>query len=283
MALIRERFPEMSPQFQIGARFLTDFPGEVPVQSMRSIAAGAGVQPATLVRLAKSLGYEGWDELRQVFVRGLQQLPRRYADQAQEVVRRRSGRSALSRHVSTHIANLQLLEELNTESLADAVRIMQKARHVHVAGFRASYAAAYTLHYLYRLFRNSVTLLRGDTGLLEMELRALEPADVVVIIGFAPYSQEGLRVAQAAQERGCRIVAICDSKLAPVARHAEVTLRFPTETAGFFPSSTGAVVVAEALAGQLLAKAGRQAVQALGLAEEQLHRSGAYVNPDLST
>jgi len=59
VVLIRERFPDMSPQFQIGARFLIDFPGEVPVQSMRSIAAGAGVQPATLVRLAKALGYEG--------------------------------------------------------------------------------------------------------------------------------------------------------------------------------------------------------------------------------
>lgn len=283
VALVRERFPEMSPQFQIGARYLIDFPAEIPLQSMRNIAAAAGVQPATLVRLTKSLGYEGWDELRQVFVRGLQQLPRRYADQAEEVVRRRSGRSVLSRHVSTHIANLQLLEELNNENLAQAVRVLQRSRHVHVAGFRASHAAAYILHYLYRLFRHSVTLLRGDAGLLEMELRALEPADAVVIIGFAPYSQEGLRVAQAAQERGCCIVAICDSELAPLARHADVTLRFPTETAGFFPSSAGAMVVVEALTSQLLAKAGHQAVQALGLAEEQLHRSGAYVNRDPAT
>jgi len=115
--------------------------------------------------------------------------------------------------------------------------------------------------------------------LLEMELRALAQNDVLVIIGFAPYSQEGLRVAQAAQERGCRIVAICDSSLAPLARHAEVTLQFPTDTAGFFPSSTGAMVLVETLASQLLAKAGRQAVQALGLAEDQLHSSGAYLNP----
>lgn len=279
MALIQERFPEMSPQFQIGARFLIDFPGEVPIQSMRSIAAGADVQPATLVRLAKSLGYEGWDDLRQVFVRGMQQLPRRYVDQAQEVVRRRGRRGDLSRDVATQIGNLQLLEELNPDSLAQAVTVVQRARQVYIAGFRASHAAAYTLHYLYRLFRNSVNLLRGEAGLLEMELRALAPTDVMVIIGFAPYSQEGLRVAQVAQARGCHIVAICDSKLAPMARHAEVTLLFPTETAGFFPSSTGAMVVVEALASQLLAKAGRQAVQAVGLAEEQLHRSGAYVAP----
>ena len=283
VGLMRDRYPGMSPQFQVGARHLIDHPDQVPVQSMRSIAAEAGVQPATLVRLVKSLGYQGWEELRQVFIRGLQQQPKPYAEQARNVVRRRNSRNALHRHMAAHIANLQFLEAQNGEALAEAVKILQRARHVHVAGFRASYAAAYTLHYLYRLFRNSVSLLRGDVGLLEMELRALEPGDAVVIIGFAPYSREGLRVAEAASERGCRIVALCDSKLAPLARHAETTLLFSTETAGFFPSSAAALALVETLASQLLGKAGQYAIQALGQAEEQLHRSGAYVQPEAAT
>lgn len=283
VGLIRDRFPDMSPQFQIGARHLIDHPDEVPVQSMRSIAAGAGVQPATLVRLVKSLGYEGWEDMRQVFIRGMQRPPRRYAEQAQDVMRRRNSRSALSRHVAAQVGNLNFVEEHNGEALPEAVRILQRARHVHVAGFRASYAAAHTLHYLYRLFRNSVTLLRGDAGLLEMELRALQPTDAVVLIGFAPYSREGLRVAEAARERGCRLVALCDSKLAPLARDAEVTLLFSTETAGFFPSSAAALALVEALASQLLSKAGRHAIEALGAAEDQLHRSGAYLGPEAST
>lgn len=277
VALVRERFPGMSPQFQIGARHLIDFPTEVPVQSMRRIAAGAGVQPATLVRLAQSLGYAGWDDMRQVFVRGLHHVPRRYADQAQDAARRRSARGTLNRHVAAQAGNLRLLDELNAGKLLEAADTLQRARHVHVAGFRASHAAAYTLHYLYRLFRNSVTLLRGDAGLLEMELRALEPADAVVIIGFAPYSQEAMRVAESAHARGCRIIAICDSQVAPVARHAQATLLFATETPGFFPSSAAAMVLVEALAGQLLGKAGRQAIDALSRAEDQLHSSGAYL------
>lgn len=283
VALVRERFPEMSPQFQIGARYLIDFPAEVPVQSMRRIATDAGVQPATLVRFAQALGYSGWEDMRQVFIRGLHQTPRRYADQAREVVRHRSVRTTLSRHVMTQTLNLQLLEDLNTDRLPAAIRLLQRSRHVHVAGFRASHAAAHTLHYLYRLFRNSVTLLRGDAGLLEMELRALEPRDVVVIIGFAPYSQEGLRVAQAARQRNCRIIAICDSEVAPVAQHAEVTLLFATETPGFFPTSAAAMVLVEVLANQLLSRAGRQAIEALDVAEDQLRSSGAYLEPQAPT
>lgn len=283
VALVRERFPAMSPQFQIGARRLIDFPAEVPVLSMRRIAAAAGVQPATLVRLAQSLGYEGWDDLRQVFVRGLHQLPRRYADQAQEVVRRRSAHSTLSRHATAQAGNLRLLDEANSGLLTEAARLLQRARHVHIAGFRASHAPAHTLHYLYRLFRNSVTLLRGDTGLLEMELRAFEPTDAVIIVGFAPYSQEAMRVAQAAHAHGCRIIAICDSKVAPIARHADITLLFATESSGFFPSSAAAMVLVEALANQLLGKAGKQAITALGRAEDQLRLSGAYLESETAT
>lgn len=283
VALVRERFPEMSPQFQIGARYLIDFPGEVPVQSMRRIATNAGIQPATLVRLAQSLGYEGWDALRQVFVRGLQHMPRRYAEQAQDVIRRRNARSTLSRHVAAQAGNLRMLEELNEGRLTTAANLLVRAGRVHIAGFRASYAAAHTLHYLYRLFRDSVTLLRGDTGQLEMELRAFAPADAVVVIGFAPYSHEALRVAEAAHAKGCSIVAVCDSKVAPIARHAHETLLFTTDTSGFFPSTTGANVLAEALASQLLGKAGRQAIAALEQAEDQLHRSGAYLEPRTPT
>jgi len=278
VALMRARFPGMSPQFQIGVRRLIDFPTEVPVRSMRRIAADAGVQPATLVRLAQALGYPGWDAMRQVFVRGLHQMPRRYADQARDTIGRRHSRSMLGRHIDAQAGNMQRLEDRNTATLADAARILAKARHVHVAGFRASYSAAHLLHYLYRLFRNSVTLIRGDSGLLEMELRALERADAVVIFGFAPYSQEAVQVADAAHACGCRIVAISDSTVAPIAHHADVTLLFDTDTPSFFPSAAGAIVLAEALAGLLLGRAGRPAIDALDQAEDLLHSTGAYLD-----
>lgn len=277
VATVRERYPDMSPQFQIGARHLIDFPERVPVESMRRIAAQAGVQPATLVRLAQSLGYTGWEPLRQIFVRGLAQAPRRYADQARATVGRRDPRSMLSRHADAQSANLQLLDDLNGELLADTARLLAKAPHVHIAGFRASHAAAYSLHYLYRLFRNSVSLIRGDAGLLEMELRALQPDDAVVIIGFAPYSQETMRVAEAAHNRGCRSIALCDSKVAPIARHADPVLIFSTDTAHFFPSSVAALALVEALGQQLLQRSGRRAIEALDQTEDQLRQTGAYL------
>ena len=120
-----------------------------------------------------------------------------------------------------------------------------------------------------------------DLGDAESAIARLEKngaGDAVVIIGFAPYSQEAVRVAHAAHTRGCRVVAICDSKLAPVAQHATITLVFPTETPNFFPTSAPAMVLIEALAGQLLSRAGRSAIDALGRAEDDLRSVGAYLD-----
>jgi len=275
---IQRDFPGMSAQFQVGARYLMDFPGEVPIASMRKIAGQAGVQPATLVRLAQSLGYDGWNALRAVFTQPLRRLPKRYAEQARQVIRSKNPREVLSVAVATQAGNMRLLEELNHDRLAPAVSLLSKARHVHVAGFRASFGPAFTLHYLYRLFRSSVSMLRGDAGSLEMELRSIRKDEIVVIVGFAPYSNESLRVVQAARQAGAHVIALCDSIMAPIALVADCVLLFPTESPSFFPSSSSAVALIEILLEQLLAKAGKQAVKDIKIAEDQLHQTGAYLN-----
>src|SRR5690606_6080812 len=270
-------FADMTPQFQVGARHLLDFPLDVPVASMRKIAEQAGVQPATLLRLAKSLGYAGWPELKAVFVQAMQQSPKRYADRARELMRGKQPRNAVARAVTAQADNIRLNETTNAQALPRAVQLLARARQVHVAGFRASHAPAFLFQYQYRLFRPSVTLLRGDAGTLEMELRALGKGDMVVIVGFAPYSNEALRVAQAARAAGCRILAICDSAVAPIALQADCVLLFATDTPSFFPSSAAASALVELLIEQLLAKAGKQAVSRIEAAENQLHQTGAYL------
>ena len=47
--------------------FILDNPNDVGVSSIREISAAADVSPNTLVRLAKSVGFEGYEELRGPF------------------------------------------------------------------------------------------------------------------------------------------------------------------------------------------------------------------------
>lgn len=276
MAHLQTHFAQMPPQFQISARYLIDHPNEVPIASMRTIATQAGVQPATLVRLAQSLGYKGWVGLKEVFVKSLHQLPTAYTEQAKAVVRNRHAKGMFARVLQAQATNVANLDDSNAEVLSLAAEQIVKAKRVYVAGFRASYAPAFTFYYLYRLFRPSVALLRAEAGTLEMELRTLGPNDVVVLTAFAPYSQEVVRVYEAAIESGCKVVSLCDSQVAPIALEADFTLVFGTEVPSFFPSSTAATALVEGLIEQILARTGSKALKDLQSAENQLHQTGAY-------
>lgn len=273
---LQSTYAEMPTQFQISARYLIDHPGDIPIASMRTIAAQAGVQPATLVRLAQALGYSGWSGLKDVFVQSLRQMPSAYTEQAKAVVRSRNPLAMFSQATQAQARNVANLPELNAEAIPVAVDLLVKAKRVYVAGFRASHAPAFTFYYLYRLFRPSVAMLRSEAGTLEMELRALQAGDVVVLTAFAPYSHEIVRVYEAAIESGCKVIALCDSKVAPIALESECNLIFGTDVPSFFPSSAAAIALVEGLIEQILARTGKKALSGLQSAENQLHQTGAY-------
>ncbi|MGS1001952.1 MurR/RpiR family transcriptional regulator [Burkholderia glumae] len=275
-SLIRAQFSELSPQFQAGAAFLLDHPDEVAVSSMRKLAQRAQVQPASLVRLAQQFGFPGWNELRDLFVARVRARPAPMTQRARSLVKP-GAKAALSQDLlAAQQQNLAASAARNQRALAEAARLIRKAPHVHVAGFRSCYPVAFGFVYAYRLFRPSVSLLAGVAGSLEMELHAIGQASVTVIVSFAPYSTEATRVANIARERGSRIVAITDSAASPVALAADATLIFGHDSPSFFPSLVAAHALAEALVAQLLALEGGGAVAALERSEAELHARGAY-------
>src|ERR1700684_830891 len=60
-------FDDMPEQLQAGARYAVDRPRDVALLSMREQARQAGVQPATMTRLAKRLGMDGYEGVRELY------------------------------------------------------------------------------------------------------------------------------------------------------------------------------------------------------------------------
>ena len=73
------------------------------------------------------------------------------------------------------------------------------------------------------------------------------------------------------------MVALADSMAASIAQHADVTLRFSTESPSFFPSIAAAVAIAEALAATMLARRGAAAATRVRNTEADLRALGAYL------
>lgn len=272
---IRERFEAMSPELQRAARFLADNGAAVAVSSMRALAAQAGVKPPTMVRLAKALGFPGWEELRAVFITPLRE-PVGYAPRAMEIVREGHGEHLAGAIFDAQRLDIARTEAQSAEALPRVARLLRAAPHVHVAGFRASHAIAFGFAYLYRLFRPTVTLLDGPGATLEMQLRAVNRGDAVLVASFAPYSREARIVAESARQSGAKVIAICDSAVAPIARAADATLTFAPSSPSFFPSIVGGISLAESLLAVVVSQEGRDVVRRIEAAEKQLVESGSY-------
>jgi DNA-binding MurR/RpiR family transcriptional regulator len=276
-AHILAELPDLSSELRKAARFLVDHPDEVPLVSMRVLASRSEVTPTTFVRLARRLGFGDWAALRKPFESRLRSGKGPFAAKADALVLR-GPEAIFAESLRTNSANLAAAEAVNDgKDIERACAILQRAQHIRVAGFRSCRAPAHAFVYLCRMFRRDVTLLGSDGGALEAELASLGKKEAVVVIGFTPYSRELGPVAEAAQRHEVPIIAIADSMAAPIARHADVTLRFSTDSPSFFPSVAAALAIVEALAATMLARSGPVAAARVRDTELELQALGAYL------
>ncbi len=274
---LKHQFETLSPQFRLGAKYLLDNPGEIPVRSMRKVAVDAQVQPITLIRLARLLGFEGWQDLREFFVGGFRDNATQLSSRARKLISEPGSDRILAAMLEAQQQNLMALSLQEKGGIDRAAALINAAPNIHVAGFRSSYPIAFTFYYLYRLFRSSVHLIQGTAGTLELEMRPLEQGDAVLMVSYEPYSQEINRVADTAHNAGCKLIAITDSLVSPIALKADCSLLFSAGSPSFFPSTAGGIALVEILLAHLLAEKGEEAIKAITRTEGQLHETGAYM------
>ena len=64
---IVERFPSLSKRLQQIATYALDNPSDLALETIATVAERANVQPSSLIRFAKELGFSGYSEMQRVF------------------------------------------------------------------------------------------------------------------------------------------------------------------------------------------------------------------------
>jgi len=277
--LLTESFSGLTPELQKAARFILENPEEVGLSSMRSVARGAGVKPATVSRLSKTLGFDEYEEMREPFRQRLRKNEPRFASKLRDVQQRGSddtlGLFADLRE--QEIANVeQTLSDENYSSLVDAAETLHNSRRVYVLGLRGAYAPAFLFHYAYQLFQENSYLVDTHAGIFADQLRGIGEQDSLLVISFPPYTQLTIDAVDYTAEAGARIIAITDSVVSPAAHAAGHTIVTQNRSASFYHSFTGALAVTQALITLLVAKKGGDAINIAREAEKQLSKISAY-------
>ena len=272
-------FDSLPDQLQAAARYVLDRPRDVALLSMREQARQAGVQPATMTRLAKRLGREGYDEVRALYAETMR--GEGFAGKAGAQVERQKLRGdralAVDMLATLGLQAARLAEPASLDTLAEAAKRIADARRVYCLGLRSSHAIAWHLNYILSMIGEKSMLLDGVGGTGGDRIGRAGRDDVLVAASVRPYTRQTVELARYAQARGVPVVAITDSPVAPLAQVAALAIVVPTDSPSFFHAMTPAFMVAEILGALVAGREGDSALEALQRFDGQLAAFGVHL------
>src|SRR3954470_22006888 len=269
--------PSLPSRLQQVGRFVAANDYDATTRSMRDLASVAGADPAAFTRLAKAIGYSGWDELRAALTEA--RRPEQSSPFSGRAKGRRGGPNPEMSLISDKLdAEAAGLARISPSSVAGAAKALHNAKRIWISGFRSCRSVAELLNYQLRLFRADTVQLVGGSGPEDLDLGAFRSGDAVVVIGFTPYSTASVLSARAAHASRATLVAIADKVSAPMAEGADHLLQFEAASSpGFFPSLTGAIAIAQSLAAATFMLGGATAKRRLEETEARLADTSQYV------
>ncbi|MBE7638519.1 SIS domain-containing protein [Sneathiella sp. P13V-1] len=278
---IEGRYGGLSPQLQMGARFILDSPRDVAVYSMREIAARADVKPSTMVRLANKLGFDNYVELRDEFRRRYSEQSSGYAARARRLQLRNVGDedSLIADMMGAEVSNIQnTLSGFDDTDLEAAARNFLNARRVHVVGLRKCYPIAHFFKYATRVFFKDCRLIQGNAGMFPEEMEQIGRDDILLAAAFDPYTRETVEAVRYAQKVGAKTVVITDNTVSPLAAGATHLFVAANASPSFYRSLSGALIIVQALVAAIVTALGEPAVEALEQSDKGLRRNNTYWN-----
>lgn len=270
---------ELSPQVRQAAVYVLENPGEIAVTSMRGIAEAAEVKPNTLVRLARAVGFDGYEDFREPFRQQAADGSPSFPDRARFLQSiNESGRhgSLLADMAAAALGNVEaLFAEIDADELRAVADLVADARRTNVLGVGTARPLAENFAYVASMAIDSVAAI-PTIGLAIDDVARMGPDDVLVAMTFSPYRAEIVDAVALAADKEIPVIAITDSWAAPIAGPAAHTFVVPNDSPLPFSSSVAAVALLESLLAFVVADAASDVVSAIDTFHQTRRDAGIY-------
>lgn len=271
----------LGPKARAALDRILELQGDPALLSITTLADALGVNPSTLTRLARNLGYSGFGAFQQVLLSASMAPPGAfYTQQAQTALQGGDGGDleGLTRLCRENQANIdRFLSMVDGAQFARAAERLAHAPRVMVHGIRQFHAFASFLVYGLRMVRSDVHLLDGNALGVAEGLAAMGEGDVLVSASCAPYSATVVEVARAAAERGIELIAVTDRANSPLVASSSVAVLVPHETSFLSNSLTTFILVAECLINGCAAANPEASERALAERDDMIKRLGIEI------
>ena len=254
-----ERQGSLSKRLNQVAQFFLNNPEHVAIYNIVGLSKMAGVPPANITRFAKELGFSGFAELQDVFRQRLVGPRMTYADRIKALgvhgdLRDESGldleqpRIVFGTFVQTAVESLlRLRDDIDNSELEGFVDVLVRCSAVHIVAARGAYGIGAYSFYGFSNVGKRVHLIDNLGAMRNEQVASIAEDDVLLAVTFDDYTPETLEIAQAAADRGRRVLAITDNELSPVVGFAERVLYVKEARLGHFRSQVPALVLCQSI------------------------------------
>lgn len=280
LSILQTEYGSMAPEMKKAARFLLEHRNEITISSIRKLAGRAGIKPNAFVRLSHAIGFDGFENMRELFREDMRQGRDIFPNRAR-LLQDASRSGELDRLYLDTARNLsESIEELFAAQdhvcLHNAARQIVDARRCFILGVGFAQAVANTFAYVAGMATDRVEVL-PKTGMLPVDgLAHAGPQDLLITMTFHPYRNDIVNAARLAHARGVPVIAISDSLASPIMPDALQQFVVPTSRSPFFPSTVALTALFELLVAFVVAEAGAEAVDAIAEFHRMRHDLGVY-------
>lgn len=279
-----ERYQDLSPQLRMAARYVMDNPNDVSISSVRALSEAANVKPNSFVRLARELGYDGYDEFRELFRKNIRSNAADFPDRVRwlQSIQKKGGMSDLyATMVGDAISNLeQTFAGMNEAELLAAAKAIWSARKVYVMGAGVNYTNANNFVYLASTGMNDFMAIPRPSSTALDDLARADSRDVLIALTMHPYRKEVIEAVNFAKDQGIQLVGISDTKSAPVITHADHGFIAHIDTSQFFPSSVSIIALLETILSFVIALASDEIVDRVETFHKRRDDFGYYIKDE---
>ncbi len=218
---LQQHYLTLPKRLQSVAIYALHYPDMIALNTIAVISEQVEVTPSTIIRFAKSLGYQGFSDMQTVFQQSMRHIPQPYAERIHDLDEQLPHQTtAMQCFAVAATSSIDKLKQINDQSLLQASRRLAEAYTVYIAGQgRAAPLSSY-LHYMLIKMGMQAVILEGIPALIADKARLIgrHRDEVLLAISFSPYAANTRDLVDICTSRQVPVVSITDSSLSPIAR-----------------------------------------------------------------
>ncbi|QFT99908.1 putative HTH-type transcriptional regulator YbbH (plasmid) [Roseovarius sp. THAF8] len=277
---LSDEWDRLTPEAQKAARYVLENPADVGVSTVREIAEAANVKPNTFVRMARQVGFEGYDDFRAPFREAIRKGGVSFPDRARWLQDIRKSGEIGGLYADMIDAAARNIEEtfatISEDALKAAAEAIWASRQVFTLGVGVNNANARNFTYLASTGMTQFHSIPKPGSTAADDLAWADGRDVLIAMTMKPYRTEVIEAVRIARDQGMTVIGISDSPASPIILHAQHGFTVAVDTPQFFPSSVSTIALLETLLSFVIAVASDEIVERVEKFHQRRHQLGLY-------